>query len=262
MGLGLAFLRDLIELKRSGALDHVRHVLEIGAQQLADSLITAEPEFEQLQTLFRAEVHRAIPVGTESFATSAPVSRPFWQALGFDYTAIDIDGDALRLDLDRDAVPARLRGAFDLVINTGTTEHLSNQSNAFCAIHDLTRLNGVMYHEVPAGGLIDHGFVAYQPKFFFRLCKQNDYELLRFTLTASPASPVPAYVHEYNERWGGAMPESVTDVTLRVALRKRWETPFSSPVDAAPHLIPEPRVPLTHRIRLMLERARSALNSH
>jgi SAM-dependent methyltransferase len=260
MGLGLAFLRDLIALKRSGALDGAHHVLEIGAQQVADSLITA-PELKEAAGLFGATVFRAAPVGSENFADQAPGARPFWEALGFRYASVDLEGAALRLDLDRDAVPAPLRGAFDLVINTGTTEHVANQANAFQAIHDFTGPGGVMYHEVPAGGLIDHGLVAYQPKFFFRLCKQNDYELLHFTLTSSPPSPVPAYVHEFNQRWGGTMPETVPDYMLRVALRKRHDTPFSAPVDAAEHLIPEPRFPPLHRLRRALGRLKRRMVS-
>jgi hypothetical protein len=55
-----------------------------------------------------------------------------------------------------------MRDAFDLVINAGTTEHVSNQENAFRVIHDLTKRGGMMNHEVPAGGMIDHGFFSYQ----------------------------------------------------------------------------------------------------
>jgi hypothetical protein len=45
MGLGREFLRDLITLRRAGELEGARRVSEIGAQQLADSLIEA-PEVE------------------------------------------------------------------------------------------------------------------------------------------------------------------------------------------------------------------------
>ena len=251
--------RILIALKRSGALDGAHRVVEIGAQQLADSLVAA-PQLAELYNLFGcSSPPRTAPVGPENFTEMAPSARPFWTLLGFDYTAIDIDGDALRIDLDHDRVPRAFKGAFDFVVNTGTTEHLANQANAFRVIHDLTRTDGLMYHEVPAGGLIDHGFVSYQPKFFFRMAQQNDYELVRFTLTSSTPSSVPAYVHDYNQRWGGSMPETIQDVTLRLALRKRWNTPFSAPVDAAAHLIPPPRFPLHIRARRALDRWKRAV---
>lgn len=234
MGLGLAFLRDLVELKRHGALDNLTAVAEIGAQQLADSFLTAA-ELDEAYVLFR-----------HPRAVLAPVGAAFWASLGLDHVAIDIDGDAVRLDLNRDDVPRNLRHAFGLVVNAGTTEHLTDQGNAFRVIHDLTRTGGVMYHEVPAGGLIDHGFVSYQPKFFNRIAQQNEYELLFMRLYASPPSPVPAYLLEPNY----GMPPTVVDMTLRVAFRKRYRYAFSSPVDAAPHLIPPPRLPSVNVLRL------------
>jgi SAM-dependent methyltransferase len=257
MGLGLGFLRDLNELKRSGALDRLKRVADIGAQQLTDVFLTA-PELEEAYGLFGcARPPGLVPVGPDKFCELAPPARLFWNALKISYVAIDLDGDAIRLDLDRGEVPPRIRGAFDLVVNSGTTEHVANQSNAFRVIHDLTRKGGIMYHEVPAGGLIDHGFVSYQPKFFHRIAQQNAYEVLFIRLSASPPpSPVPAeYLIDPNYR----VPASVVDMMLRVALRKRHNSAFSSPVDAAPHLIPPPRLPWPHRLRLRLGRIKRAV---
>jgi hypothetical protein len=56
------------------------------------------------------------------------------------------------LDLNRDQVPYKLKAAFDLVVNAGTTEHVVTQDNAFRVIHDLTKAGGVMLHELPGGG--------------------------------------------------------------------------------------------------------------
>jgi hypothetical protein len=77
------------------------------------------------------------------------------------------------LDLNYDEVPAENRGRYDLVTNFGTTEHVVNQLNAFKIIHDLTAPGGVMIHELPAQGQIDHGFFAYNPKFFHKLELSN-----------------------------------------------------------------------------------------
>ena len=178
MGLGRAFLWDLIELKRSGALNGAKNIIEIGAQQIADNLMIA-PELPEAYELFNCRMPPVLePVGGSNFTDSAPNSLPFWTALGLERTAIDIEGEALKLDLNRDQVPNSIRGAFDFVVNTGTTEHVANQANAFEIIHDLTRVGGVMYHEVPAGGMINHGLIAYQPRFFDTLSRFNDYETL------------------------------------------------------------------------------------
>ena len=74
-------------------------------------------------------------MGLQNFTNDAPLARSFWQALGFEHASIDIAGNStIRLDLNNDRVPETLRGAFDLVINAGTTEHLANQANVFRAI--------------------------------------------------------------------------------------------------------------------------------
>jgi SAM-dependent methyltransferase len=260
MGLGRAFLDDLIELKRIGALLGARSVAEIGAQQLSDTLILS-PNLDEAAQLFDAAPLSFQPVGMENFTNNAPLARPFWQALGFQHASIDIAGSTIRLDLNNDRVPRRLRGAFDLVINAGTTEHLANQANAFRVIHDLTRPGGLMYHELPGGGCTDHGFVAYQPKFFSRLMQQNDYQKVMFKVVASPPVPVPTYIHEYNRPYGDTMPESVSEIALRIALRKRGNFQFSCPIDDAPQFIPEPHRSLLQKLRTTLSRIkRDVLN--
>jgi hypothetical protein len=113
--------------------------------------------------------------------------------------ANDIEGYAIRIDLNRGRVPRRLRGAYDLVVNGGTTEHIANQMNAFRIIHNLVRVGGVMYHELPAGGLVDHSLVSYQPT--------------NIRYTALGPSKLPDYLRKANPHGG----DSVVDCSLRVA---------------------------------------------
>jgi hypothetical protein len=73
----------------------------------------------------------------------------------------------LDLNFDGNGIPTEHKGKYSLVTNFGTTEHVTNQLNAFKVIHDLTMPNGVMIHEVPAQGMFNHGLVNYNPKFFW-----------------------------------------------------------------------------------------------
>jgi hypothetical protein len=231
MGLGHAFLWDLIELKREGELEGARDVVEIGAQQIADSLIGA-PELSEAYTLFGCVSPPDLrPVGKEKFTQLAPSSDVFWASLGFERTAVDIEGGAITLDLNRDRTPNNFCKAFDLVVNTGTTEHVANQSNAFEIIHDLTRVGGVMYHEVPAGGMINHGLISYQPRFFHLLAETNSYDLLFLKFSAWGQSIIPNSIRD--KKRGG---NSVMDCTLRVALRKKVDQPFNCPLDVRSEL--------------------------
>jgi hypothetical protein len=215
MGLRREFLEDLMTLKRLGALDQARRVIEIGSQQLGDSFLASTDLLDRTyQTFGRPRVELGSPSGA-NFARTAPPSKLFWTSVGFDYATVDYDGhrDSIPLDLNTDQVPAKLRQQFDLVINTGTTEHIANQAQAFRIIHDLTRIGGVMFHEVSAGSW-NHGLINYTPKFFLLLHKQNDYEQVYM-----------------QERTDG-------DMFIRVALRKRLDREFVTPLDVPPEVMP------------------------
>jgi hypothetical protein len=178
MGLNRPFLDDLIALKRLGA--SIRRVAEIGAQQLADTFLSATDALGELYGLFdREQVDLGKPVGPENFAKLAPSSDRFWRSLGIECIPIDLARDAVRIDLNRGSVPAEFAAQFDLVVNAGTTEHVANQDNAFRVIHDLAKAGGVMWHEVPTSGMQNHGYFLYHPKFFIHLYRLNDYELLK-----------------------------------------------------------------------------------
>jgi SAM-dependent methyltransferase len=236
MGLGLTFLRELIDLKTTGALERAARVVEIGAQQLADSLLDA-PELPELYRLFgRQPEALGSPVGPENFAARAPSSRLLWTSLGLEYAAIDLAGDAIPLDLNRDPVPESMVGQFDLIINAGTTEHVANQDNAFRVIHDLCRPRGLMIHEVPSQGMMTHGLISYPPKFFWRLSRENSYEVVRLRICADGEQDVPADVMETNATFGSGylIPEEHRKLqvfTIRAALRKLDGLNYASPRD-------------------------------
>ncbi len=101
----------------------------------------------------------------------------------------------VNFDLNFDSVPPELMGAFDLVMNYGTTEHLLNQFHAFNVVHDLTKAGGVMIHSLPFQGYVDHGFFCYSGKFFKRLGQFNRYKMLELGFTESPSgTATPPYI--------------------------------------------------------------------
>jgi SAM-dependent methyltransferase len=236
MGLGRALLADLIELKRAGALDGCSRVVDIGAQQLADSFLTSSDLLTELYGLFgRPPIDLGRPIGNGDFATQAPAARRFWQSLGFEYASIDLaaEHDAIPINLNSDTVPQDWRGCFDLVINAGTTEHVANQDNAFRILHDLTRPGGLMYHEVPAF-TFGHGLLNYSPKFFIQLLRQNDYDAVFIRACKSEPEKIPRYIAAMNRRWGKGHQLDVTDmpaITMRAALIKRGASDFVTPLD-------------------------------
>jgi SAM-dependent methyltransferase len=233
MGLNPTFLRDLITLKKRGFLDGYRSVVEIGAQQFDDHVIRSSL-LDQAAQLFGGVKPSVEPVGALGITSKSPPGRLLWTALGFQSQAIDLVGGDIVIDLNRGEVPLHYRGIFDFAVNCGTTEHIANQGNAFAAIHDLVRAGGLMYHQVPAFGQIDHGFFGYQPKFFHRIAKCNDYGWALFIMSeGSGAREVPRYLNDDNalER-EMPLPTAMMCGVLRIALIKRDDRPFVMPADA------------------------------
>ena len=166
--------------------------------------------------------------------------------VGADYIAYDIfEADrTVIFDLNRDAVPPDSRGAFDLVLNCGTTEHVLNQFNAFRVIHDACRTGGVMYHNLPMTGYLDHGYFCYNPRLFFELAAANRYTVntLGFGGPGSGESVVEKFVRQYQQttaihdaatvekRWGEAR---VPTGGLAVVLEKTRDRAFRASLETS-----------------------------
>jgi hypothetical protein len=238
MGFGRFFLRDMTSLKRSGALDGLTQVVEIGAQQLSDYFLNARDEVDHLYSLFgKSAPDFGAPVGRENFTDKAPPSGGFWASLGFDKKALEYDHSAadIQFDLNRDTVSDKLRGAFQLAVNCGTTEHIANQDNAFRAIHDLLCDGGIAYHNVPAGGWPTHGLVSYTLMFFWTLCRVNEYEVLFLRMEQQPDVALPENVIASNIQFASdphcIRTQRITPFMINTALRKRGDKPFATPLD-------------------------------
>jgi hypothetical protein len=253
MGLGPQLLSDLIELRRSGQIPAGGRIVEIGAQQLSNSFVQSHDQLAELYSLFGKtppvwgeSVTGDFVAGVEHLSDIAPSSRIFWESLGFTYVAIEYAGhrDAIALDLNRESVPRQLRSSFDLVVNAGTTEHVANQDNAFKVIHDLAAVNGLMIHDLPAGGMLTHGVVSYNMQFFFMLARDNDYEVLDLGLVYCGSSEIhpdilynnaqfshlanhsdPRFSHPMNPDL------SVPNFMIRAVLRRAKDQPYLTPID-------------------------------
>jgi SAM-dependent methyltransferase len=260
MGLGPQLITDLAQLRRCGQVPSGGSVVEIGAQQLSNPFLRATDDLDELYRLFGRSPPRltseginlenlgpsGFSAGLELQSETAPSSRAFWESLGFRYAAIDYGGhrDAIALDLNRDQVPSHLASCFDLVVNTGTTEHVSNQDNAFRIIHDLTAPGGLMIHDVPAGGMLTHGLFGYNMQFFFVLCRDNAYDVLDLGLVFCGSALIHAdivssnaqfarFSSHHDPRFSRAMNSDmeVPVFMIRAILRKSRMQPYMTPLD-------------------------------
>ena len=107
-----------------------------------------------------------------------------------------------------------------------TDEYLRDTKFAFAAIHELMRAGGLMVHQLPVCGSLSHGFFGYQPKFFHRLAKANDYEVAQLALLPQAEIDMP------EEFRGDGLPSRVLAATLLVVMRRKDRRKFVMPADA------------------------------
>lgn len=95
-----------------------------------------------------------------------------------------------------------LRDCFDILINGGTAEHVSDQKVFWDNCHNLVMRSGIMFHVAPEeGSFLGHSNYYYTKGFFSRLAKNRNYKEL--------------YFERIKHRQGWA---------IYAAYRKSWET--------------------------------------
>lgn len=248
MGMSHRDIDLLIHLRKAGYIPDRASVVEIGAQQLSNSVLREELLVAELGRVFGEQSVPPLPPplsptagsdGAEQMSARAPWARGLWTWLGFSYAAIDIDGspDSIPLDLNFDDVPGALVGRHQVVTNFGTTEHIANQLNAFKVIHDLTAPGGVMIHNLPSQGGFNHGLVNYTPKFFWMLARSNDYRWLYFDFHADPSThPMPDNLVEAVQAFRPEISQSaktyrVAECSIMAAFQKRGDAGYVPPID-------------------------------
>ena len=128
------------------------------------------------------------------------------------------------------------RGVFDVVLNIGTTEHVLNQFNCFEVIHDATKVNGCIVHQLPVSGFTDHGYFTYTGRFFFEMARFNKYEISAFWLEGPAGNDdILTSIRSYGDSFSilkqphGSVP--VPNCGFTVILRKTQAKPFAACVD-------------------------------
>ena len=129
----------------------------------------------------RADLQRRLRelLATETPYRSWDLAKLFYATM-LDYSdivAIDYHGTpaAKRLDLNE---PVDLGRRFDMVIDGGTAEHVFNVFQFFKSCHELTRPGGLMLHNNPYRGWLEHGFYSFNSTFYWDLAGANRYEML------------------------------------------------------------------------------------
>jgi hypothetical protein len=154
------------------------------------------------------------------------------------YTSYDVC-PALKteiFDLNSERLPAHYRNHFDAVLNFGTTEHVINQMNSYEVMHDAVKVGGVIHHQVPSVGWLDHGYFTYHATFFDDLVNANKYELVDRWYTPERIMDLEAPNVDIRDAHAPQVPNSFTHrknlqlkvqcFNMNVVLRKVSDRPF------------------------------------
>ena len=235
--MGISDLDYLLDLKARGHFTKLSCVCDIGATQLYLEKNTIYLQSFIDKFALNKKNRSRLSSAELGKITNLGHAKRMWELMGYDYMCVDTSNEAgaLNLDLNFDEVPIERRGCSQLVMNMGTTEHVANQIKAFKIIHDLTAVDGLMYHNVPFQGYQTHGLVNYTPKFFWMLCRSNEYEFLDFSIQYGGLNEdLHQDIILSIKQTGNQLPADkfvATTAGIRTLLRKKKNAGFVPPFD-------------------------------
>ena len=156
---------------------------------------------------------------------------------GMEYHALDIfPGYKTEIfDLNQQSLSEEQVGKFDVVLNFGTTEHVLGQWNAFKVIHDAMKVGGIVVHDLPMTGYLNHGFFNYNPMMLDSLAQANEYEVIQLSFSGGMTREAidSALIAKYEERptfgvrdVGDWMAREIPTSSVRLIARKTKDAPF------------------------------------
>ncbi len=109
----------------------------------------------------------------------------------FDYS--DFEGADFVVDLNQHGMPSESIGAYDVVLDSGTLEHIFHLPNALANVVDLVKVGGRIVLLSPSSNHIDHGFYMFSPTLFSDFLGANRFMLDKIY--------VVRYSGDLNELW-------------------------------------------------------------
>jgi SAM-dependent methyltransferase len=137
---------------------------------------------------------------------------PLFHAMGFsEYVDVDVNNLARRnLDLTQ-PLPDDCKGVADLVLDSGTLEHIFELPTALRNMNRLLKPGGVIVHMTPVT-FFDHGFINVNPSLYGSFYKANGYTQLFMTFQITVHNPfriprispwLPVKLARFNLPWRG-----------------------------------------------------------
>lgn len=132
------------------------------------------------------ELHQNAGLAARGFVSD----RSLLTSLGFsDVVRVDVSNyehcDEL-LDLNSSETPSHLQGQFDVVVDSGTIEHVFDLPAALRHGCRLVKPGGRIIHLTPSSNCVEHGFYSVSPTLFQDFYRANGFELADIFLCRIP----------------------------------------------------------------------------
>jgi hypothetical protein len=194
MGVNMATVHVMEE---HGLFGPGRKILDFGSSNLyhaeAEEVVAFVRRYNPSPRADLSAWAERLAAGSQANAEGMALNQSFLGELletaGMGYDAVDvaIGYKTTVVDLNLRQLPRWMIRAYDTVINCGTSEHILNQFNVFAAVHAATKKGGLMVHNVPSVGHVNHGYFCYTSRFFFDLAGYNKYDILDMWYSGGPA---------------------------------------------------------------------------
>jgi len=220
--MGMMLYDALILTKIAGELSDPKKVLTLGVPTLNFSA---------------DQYHRSMAASPGSPQTrtwqhpSFGDSRSFFAGLGFEsMTALDVsdyEGADVVADLNDPNVADRVTARFDVVFDAGTVEHIFDAPTALRTINRLVKPGGVVMHNVPANGFMDHGLWQISPGLLWSFYQSAGFEVLTSALLIMGPRhyAVPVAENFYRTKGRTFIAHNFPEALLIFAARKLTDTP-------------------------------------
>jgi hypothetical protein len=121
----------------------------------------------------------------------------------------DYQGATIPQDLNS-PVPPELKNRFDLIVESGTLEHIMDFKQAAESLGEMTKVGGYLAIITPTNGYVGHGFFQINPDFFYSFFSpENGFEVVTCLMKFAGSRP---WLHH---------PNPVEDIGFRAEFRSR-----------------------------------------
>ncbi len=134
-----------------------------------------------------------------------------YELLGFDHSTridhSDYEAAEVRLNLNDAETPPHLQNRFDMLLDSGTVEHIFELPHALAHCLRMTRIGGRIVHLTPSSNSINHGFYSVSPTLYADFYSASGCEIEALYLCRVPRGferrQWQVYDCQHNDRqWG------------------------------------------------------------